>query len=277
MEKIKTINLFELSDEFKISKFAGGECHIKFLQKIEDEFVRINTRLNSSDDVMVLCLTVDALRRMNVKYIEVFIPYIPYARQDRVMVKGEPLSIKVFANIINSFQLNKVIVFDAHSDVSVALIDRCENMTNYEMVNYIIKSELKYNEFVLVSPDIGAYKKIEKLGKYTGCKNALAVGMKVRNLDTGDIIKSEVITHDEDQDKPHIIVDDICDGGRTFIEIAAILKQKNITNLSLIISHGIFSHHAIENLYDAGYKNIFSSNSITDRIDTNFFKQINIF
>ena len=56
-----------------------------------------------------------------------------------------------------------------------------------------------------------------------------------------------------------------------------ILKQKKITNMSLIISHGIFSHHAIENLYDAGYKNIFSSNSITDRIETNFFKQINIF
>lgn len=277
MEKIKTINLFELSDEFKISKFAGGECHIKFLKEIDTNAIRINTRLNSSDDIMTLCLAVDALRRIDVKYIEVFIPYIPYARQDRVMVKGEPLSIKVFTNIINSLQLDKVIVYDAHSDVSNALLDRCQNITNYEMVNYAIKNELKYDDFVLVSPDIGAYKKIEKLGKYIGCKNPLVVGMKVRNLDTGDIIKSEIITHDDSTHKPHIIVDDICDGGRTFMEIAAILKQKNITNLSLIISHGIFSHNALENLHNAGYNKIFSSNSIADTPETNLFKQINIF
>ena len=72
MEKIKTLNLFEVSDEFIVSKFAGGECHIKFLKDICTNAVRINTRLNSSDDVMILCLTVDALRRMNVQYIEVF-------------------------------------------------------------------------------------------------------------------------------------------------------------------------------------------------------------
>ena len=277
MEKIKTINLFELSDEFIISKFAGGECHVKFLKEITFDSIRINTRLNTSDDIMILCLAVDVLRRMDVKYIEVFIPYIPYARQDRVMVKGEALSVKVFANIINSLHLDKVMVFDAHSDVSVALIDRCVNTPNYEMVHHIIKEELQLSDFVLVSPDIGAYKKIEKLGKYIGCKNALAVGMKVRNLDTGDIIKSEVMTHDEDQDKPHIIVDDICDGGRTFMEIAEILKQKNIKQIYLIVSHGIFSHNALENLRNAGYKYIYSSNSITDRTATDFFKQVNIF
>ena len=277
MEEIKTLNLFEESDEFKISKFAGGECHIKFLKKINTESVRINTRLNSSDDVMILCLTVDALRRMNVKYIEAFIPYIPYARQDRVMVKGEPLSIKVFANIINGLQLDKVIVFDAHSDVSTALIDKCENIPNYEIVNNIIKEKLECDDFVLVSPDIGAYKKIEKLGQHINCKNVIAVGMKVRNLDTGEIIKSEVITHDEDKDKLHIIVDDICDGGRTFMEIANILQQKNINDLALIISHGIYSHNAIENLHKAGYKKIFSTNSIAERPITDFFEQVNIF
>jgi len=157
------------------------------------------------------------------------------------------------------------------------LIDRCVNIPNYEMVYHIIKEELQLSDFVLVSPDIGAYKKIEKLGKYIGCKNALAVGMKVRNLDTGDIIKSEVITHDEDQQKAHIIVDDICDGGRTFMEIAEILKQKNIKHIYLIVSHGIFSHNALENLHNAGYKNIYSSNSITDRTASDFFKQVNIF
>ena len=105
---MKTINLFESNELIELKKFAGGECHVKFLTEInEGDKIRINTRLNSSDDVMNLCLAVDALRNMYVNYIEVFIHYIPYARQDRVMVPGEPLSIKVFTNIINSLNLNK--------------------------------------------------------------------------------------------------------------------------------------------------------------------------
>ena len=61
------------------------------------------------------------------------------------------------------------------------------------------------------------------------------------------------------------------------MEIAEILKQKNIKQIYLIVSHGIFSHNALENLRNAGYKNIYSSNSITDRTATDFFKQVNIF
>jgi len=36
-------------------------------------------------------------------------------------------------------------------------------------------------------------------------------------------------------------VDDICDGGGTFIGLAKALKQKNAGNLYLAVSHGIFS------------------------------------
>lgn len=273
---MKTINLFESNDTVELKKFAGGECHVKFLSQFsEEDKVRIHTRLNSSDDVMNLCLAVDALRNMSVSYIEAFIPYIPYARQDRVMVPGEPLSIKVFANILNSLNLNKVFVFDAHSDVSVALIHNCKNIANYEMVKYFLK-ELKLTDFVLVSPDLGAYKKVDKLAQQIGYKGQIATGIKVRDLATGQIIKSDVNT-DDLEGKACIIVDDICDGGRTFIELAAALKAKQAGELYFIASHGIFSHNAIDRLKEAGFKQVSSSNSISTIADTNFYKQYNVF
>jgi ribose-phosphate pyrophosphokinase len=273
---MKTINLFESNELVELKKFAGGECHVKILTEInEGDKIRINTRLNSSDDVMNLCLTVDALRNMYVNYIEVFIPYIPYARQDRVMVPGEPLSIKVFAKVINSLNLNKVIVFDAHSDVSVALIDRCTNVPNHEMVKHFIK-ELSITDFVLVSPDLGAYKKIDKLAQKIENKNEIATGIKIRDLATGQIIKSDVNAGDL-KGKPCIVVDDICDGGRTFIELATALKAKNAGDLYFIASHGIFSHNALERLKEAGYKNVCSSNSISNIEVTNFYKSYNVF
>jgi ribose-phosphate pyrophosphokinase len=273
---MKTINLFETSEFIELKKFAGGECHVKFLTEYSaEDKVRINTRLNSSDDVMTLCLAVDALRNMYVNYIEVFIPYIPYARQDRLMVMGEPLSIKVFTNIINSLNLNKVIVFDAHSDVSVALLNTCQNIANHEMVKFFIK-QLKLSDFVLVSPDLGAYKKVDKLAQKIEYKGNIATGIKVRDLSTGQIIRSDVNT-DNLNGQACIVVDDICDGGRTFIELAPALKSKNAGELYLITSHGIFSYNALDRLKEAGYKNVCSSNSIANKEENQFYKQFNLF
>jgi ribose-phosphate pyrophosphokinase len=273
---MKTIDLFGSNDLVELKKFAGGECHLKFQTTFtREDKVRLNIRLNTSDDIIMLCLAVDALRHMDVNYIEVFIPYIPYARQDRVMVPGEPLSIKVFANIINSLQLNKVIVFDAHSDVSVALINNCHNTTNFEMVKHFI-SELKLSDFTLVSPDIGAYKKIDKLAEKISYKGQVATGIKIRDLATGQIVKSDVNTNDL-KGSNCIVVDDICDGGRTFIELATALKLKNAGNLYFIASHGIFSHNAIDRLKQVGYKNVCSSNSISTIEATEFYKPYHLF
>ncbi|MDP2386870.1 MAG: ribose-phosphate diphosphokinase [Bacteroidota bacterium] len=271
-----TINLFESNERVELKKFAGGENHVRFLKTFSSEDkVRLNTRLNSADDIMTLSLAVDALRQMNVQYIEVFIPYIPYARQDRVMVPGEPLSIKIFTTLINNLELNKVIVFDAHSDVSVALLNKCQNIPNHEMVKHLLK-EFGLTDFTLVSPDLGAYKKVDKLAQKLEYKKEIATGLKIRDLATGQIIKSDVNTEDL-QGKSCVIVDDICDGGRTFTELAKALKLKNAGDLYLIVSHGIFVHDAINNLKAAGFKGVASSDSIMKRETNEFFKQYNLF
>ena len=271
-----TINLFESNEHVELKKFAGGENHVRFITNLSSEHkVRLNIRLNSADDIMTLCLAVDALHNMGVNYVEAFIPYIPYARQDRVMVSGEPLSIKVFAKILNSLDLNKVIVFDAHSDVSVALLNKCQNIPNHEMVKHFLK-EFDLTDFTLVSPDLGAYKKVDKLAQKIAYKKEIATGLKIRDLATGQIIKSDVNT-DDLQGKACIIVDDICDGGRTFTELAKALKLKNAGDLYLIVSHGIFVHDAINNLKAAGFKGVASSDSIMGRETNEFFKQYNLF
>jgi ribose-phosphate pyrophosphokinase len=273
---MKTISLFGSNETVELKKFAGGENHVKFLVPFsEGDKVKIHTRLNSSDDVMTLCLAVDALRHMQVEHIEVFIPYIPYARQDRVMVPGEPLSIKVFTKLINQLQLNRVTVFDAHSEVSIALLDRCCNIPNHDMVKHFLK-EYGLKDFTLVSPDLGAYKKVDKLAQKIGYKDNIATGLKIRDLATGQIIKSDVNT-DDLHGKACVIVDDICDGGRTFIELSKALKSKNAGDLYLFVSHGIFVHNAIDNLKEAGFKGVASSNSIVQREETGFYKQYNVF
>jgi ribose-phosphate pyrophosphokinase len=126
--------------------FLGGEVHVKIKDELSDmktTDVTIYAHANNSDDVMSILLTNDALYRMGYTKINLFIPYMPYARQDRVMVAGEPFSLKVVADMINSCGFNKVIVFDPHSDVSIALLNNCHVINNSQFVNECLKSILQ--------------------------------------------------------------------------------------------------------------------------------------
>ena len=76
----------------------------------------ITHRIQSFNDFGLLLLAVDALKRMGIHKINVFTPYFPAARQDRVMIKGEPLSVKVYANILNALNLDGITIYDSHSE-----------------------------------------------------------------------------------------------------------------------------------------------------------------
>ncbi|RFS15701.1 ribose-phosphate diphosphokinase [Emticicia sp. C21] len=243
---MKTINLdknfnsfLELeSISFEAFTFAGGEPHIKIKSDFAiTEQVVISHRLNSFNDLGLLCVAVDALKRMKVKEINAFIPYFPAARQDRVMVGGEPLTVKVYADIINALQLSKVTVFDPHSEVTPALLNNCEVIPNHTFIKKAI--EHIGETPLLISPDGGALKKIYKVSEYLGGVEVVECS-KSRDVKTGKLSGFKVYA-DDLQGRDCMIVDDICDGGATFIGLAEELKKKNAGKLYLAISHGIFS------------------------------------
>ncbi|OUL62167.1 ribose-phosphate diphosphokinase [Flavobacterium sp. AJR] len=244
--------------DFKSFTFSGGEPHIKINPDFDvNQKITITHRLNSFNDLGLLCLTVDALRRMDVKVIDLFIPYFPAARQDRVMIKGEPLSVKVYADIINAMQLNKVFVFDAHSEVTPALVNNCEVIPNHTFIAAVIKTI--GNDVKLISPDGGALKKIYKVSEFLGGVDVVECS-KSRDVKTGRLSGFKVYEEDL-KGMDCLIVDDICDGGGTFVGLAEELKKKNAGKLYLAVSHGIFNKgFEVLDCFDK----IFTTNSFKD-------------
>lgn len=239
--------------------FAGGEPHIK----ISDHFdvtkpVTITHRINSFNDLGLICITVDALKRMGVKEINLFIPYFPAARQDRVMVPGEPLSVKVYADIINAMALASVTIFDPHSEVTPALLNNCVTISNHEFIKQVI--EKIGNEVKLISPDGGALKKIYKVSEFLGGAEVVECS-KSRDVKTGKLSGFKVYSEDL-AGADCLIVDDICDGGGTFIGLAEALKAQNAGKLYLAISHGIFSKGF--EVFDPYFEQIFTTDSIKE-------------
>lgn len=276
-------NPFQSNDSntipFEHFRFSGGEPHIRVdgfwntseLFNIGDRqlplesTVAISTRLNKGDDLLLLAMAVDALRNMGVRYIYAFIPYFPGARQDRVMVDGEPMSAGVYARIINSLQLDRVYIYDVHSDVTPAVIDNCVPIDNH---NYVFMLDDEFHAFggqkkYLVCPDAGARKKINKLfANGNHAFDDIIYCDKSRDPRTGDITGFVVHTDLPLDDSICVIVDDICDGGGTFLGLGEKLKEKGVEQLHLVVSHGIFSKgfKRLDDMFDS----IHTTNSIKD-------------
>lgn len=220
-------------------KFPAGECHLQISKSSITDCTRITACLDNSDDIMCLLLAIDAVRRIKQSTkIKLFIPYFPYARQDRVCNVGEPLSAKVMADLINNLNVSEVVICDPHSDVTPALLNKSRIISMADIIrDSIVSNEILSKKLKLVSPDAGSEKKIRIVAKDMGCE-VIMCG-KNRSVKTGEIIGTEVYGYVNGCDL--MILDDICDGGRTFIELAKRLKKLGAKNLYLYITHGVFS------------------------------------
>lgn len=248
---------FEKSIAYKAFDFSGGEPHIHITERlVAGTKVMITLRPQNFRDFGLLLLAVDALKRMGISHIELLVPYFPAARQDRLMVPGEPLSVKVYANLINAQNFQRVLIFDPHSEVTSALLNRALVMENHQFVKKCLGRK---KDLLLISPDGGALKKIYKVSQFLGGIPVIECS-KIRDVKDGKLTGFTVYT-DDLKGKPCYIIDDICDGGGTFLGLAKKLKEKNSGPIYLIVSHGIFSKGF--NDLEKEFEKIFSTNAFS--------------
>ena len=232
---------------FKSIIFPDGQPHVKIdvestrkLDKVAP--LRILCRIANANDLMLTLFIKNTLDYMEFEHIELHVSYLLAARMDRVMLDGEPFSLKVIAAILNQANFKKILIFDPHSDVSTALIDRAYAIPNHQYVKDALDDYFKRNgkePFCLVSPDAGALKKIHKLAQFLKVENVVEC-MKERDVRTGALTNFKTVT-DNLKGQTCCIIDDICDGGGTFAGTAKMLKEKGAIKVMLIVSHGIFS------------------------------------
>lgn len=243
--------------KFTAMVFPDGQPHLKLdmqsLASLDRKMpVRILSRIANSNDLILLLLAKNTLDYEGFEHVSLDISYLIAARMDRVMQDGEPFSLKVVAGIINAAGFKKVRIFDPHSEVATAVIDRSYAVTNHGFVKDALADYVKkYNpkNYCLVSPDAGALKKIHKLAQYLGVHDVVEC-FKERDLKTGALSGFTTAATDL-AGQTCFIIDDICDGGGTFAGTAKMLKGLGAEKIVLVVSHGIFSKGlAIEGVDD---------------------------
>lgn len=222
---------------YTIIKFPSGELQVTVSDFIFTHIpIVIKGSILSSDHLIELLQLVSAIRdRDLISPIELVMPYCAYSRQDRICNEGESFSLKLFAQLINSCNFTSVTTWDNHSDVSTALVNNCINV---HPKHFISKIEHTYDYFI--SPDAGSNKKV------FACSQTFNTPMiradKTRDVTTGKITDTQIFaTADQLANKTVLIIDDICQGGRTFIQLAEAIKtlQPSCT-IHLYVTHGFF-------------------------------------
>lgn len=230
------ININTITGEnLKRIAFPDGQPHINISTEnwlCKEENFRVVAPIRNPKELLELLEISNAIDNTFGKKKELIIPYLMGARSDRVMQPGDSVDLKVVADMINYCNFDKVNLFDVHSEVATLLIKNSKNHNNSRLVE-------KYDKpnSVLICPDTGAAKKIDKYLEWNKNLTEVVYCIKSRDLDNGRITL-KVLESEKCKGRNCVIIDDLCDGGGTFIAIAQQIAPESLT---LIVSHGIFS------------------------------------
>lgn len=180
------------------------------------------------------------------------LPFVPGARQDRLNTEGDALfTAKSVAKMINARNLPSVTVLDPHSEVTPALIDSCRVVTAADCIN---PPAGKYA--AVVAPDAGAEKRAMGVAKKLGVP--LVHAWKRRELSTGAISGFGHEPMALQGRSRLLLVDDICDGGRTFTGLADVIGIG--FDLHLYVTHGLFTQGM--SALSACFSHIYATDSV---------------
>lgn len=260
--KLNLINAEKSDIKWRIDKYPDGQVQL-VLDKFDNKCkVDIYTRLRSSDDIFILMQLSDIFNRRGLE-CSLTIAYLLTARTDRWFNTETAFSLKIVCDIINSFNLSDAVrILDPHSEVVCRLIDPyVEILQPYEHFD-VFKDKYNLSSLRVVAPDEGAYDRLLGLKFFD---NIPIIKCIKKRDDEGKVAKVEVDPHYESFIKPSsrlIVVDDICDGGGTFLALADVLKQYEFSELSLMITHSIqlAGLEKVSKVYD----NVYTTNSFSD-------------
>lgn len=236
------LNLDRIEPSFK---FPDGQPHIDIGDAVSNGFqpVEIRCRVCDPVDLFNLAMAVEIVRNKRLKF-NLRIVYLMGARMDRRLSQSEPCTLRAVAGIINSFGADCVSVFCPHSQATSDLIERYDDQYFcYQENDFYSKSIIdaignSTEDVSLVFPDAGAEKRFDKM-KVSSDWPSHVVLSKHREERTGKILGIKII---DGTPKSHcVIVDDLCDGGRTFIEAAKPLRANGANKITLVVAHGVFS------------------------------------
>lgn len=234
-----------------LDEYSYGPVKIVWNYEQEAELIWINQ-------------TIALLNKSGILIEELYIPYLPYARQDKGISNTTTFAKEIFLRILFKDSVDKVTTLDAHSTNDA--------IESYTALPYIKKAISDNRPNIIVFPDTGAY--LRYANQLKSEEYSFLVLGKVRHQESGTITSlsideslttAEVKTQLQLKNNRMLIVDDICDGGATFINASLYLHENYECEVSLYVTHGIFSK-GFDSLIKSGISQFYTTQSLRKNI-----------
>lgn len=243
-----------------VSHFSDGEINIQINESIRGRDVYIIHSVSDpvNDNFMELMIAVDALRRASADKITCVLPYFAYTRSDRKSRSREPISAKLFANMLELGSVDRVIALDMHADQIQGFfdipVDHLRAMPIF--ASYFEKKIKNPDDFVFVAPDHNSTKRARSLAEVFGSQIAI---VDQRSTEDEEVVPD--IIGDVDG-KQCVIVDDLIDTGTRMVNSAKAVQAAGAKTISAAATHPIFSKDAAKRLENSILMDVLVSDSI---------------
>lgn len=251
----------------KLAKLTGwsvGEVDFKTFPDGE-EYARILTSVKGQDVVVVqtgypparvwkLLLLLNAARENGAASIRCVIPYLPYARQDRLFQEGEALSVRLVADAIRVYA-KEVVTVEPHKEEIAAFFEGAFRSVN--AVDPFAREFKARGIDVILAPDVGARERAEAVASRIGAK---ADHLEKKRL-SGDHVEMKPKSLDV-RGRRVAILDDIISTGGTMVKATEQLVKQGATTVLCAGVHGLFIGDAVGRLKMAGCEEVIASDTI---------------
>lgn len=232
--------------DVSVGKFSDGEISVELNENVrgKDVFIIQSTCQPTNDNLMELIFMVDGLRRASAARITAVVPYFGYARQDRrVRSARVPISAKAVAEMMEKAGVDRVLTVDLHAEQIQGFFDvPVDNVYGSPVLLDDIERQ-KYENLVVVSPDIGGVVRARAVAK------SLGVDLAIIDKRRPEANVAQVMNIIGEVDgRTCLLVDDMVDTAGTLCKAAEALKAKGAIRVVAYCTHPVLSGNAMHNL-----------------------------
>ena len=248
----------------KVSHFSDGEISVSLGESVRgaDCYIIQSTSEPVNDNLMELCIMIDAMKRASAGRINAVIPYFGYARQDRISKPREPLTAKLVADIISVAGADRVITMDLHAPQIQGYFNiPVDHMIGQPFLEKYFEDKHMDN-VVIVSPDHGSVKRTRTFASLLNAPIAI-IDKRRPKANVAEIMN---IVGDV-EGKNCILVDDMIDTAGTITGAADALKAMGAAHVYACATHGVFSGPAFERIQKSAIEEmvVLNTNKVQDQ------------
>jgi ribose-phosphate pyrophosphokinase len=248
----------------QVGRFSDGEINVEILENIRgrEVFIVQPTCPPASENLMELLVMTDAARRASSARITAVIPYFGFARQDRRPRSSRvPITAKLVAKLIATAGIDRVLTVDLHADQIQGFFDIAVDNVYASPILLADVWKQKYDDMVVVSPDVGGVVRARALAKRLGDADLAIIDKRRDKANQSEVMN--IIG--EVEGKNCVMIDDMVDTAGTLCHAAGALKEEGAVSVAAYITHPVLSGPAVSRISASNLDEIV----VTDTIPLN--------